>query len=203
MKKNISQQNGFTLIELMVSIAIFTVVVVSVIGSVYTANASARKVQATENVLNNANFALESIVRNVRTGTIIGCNDTDIVQALPVDSYYGNDNCANGLSYAQSITIHSSLGRDSYIKYTWDSNLNGITKMEVPVTGGVIGSSWSDPISVTAPSVVVSSLGFNFVGITDPTRQRGVGIVFSGYASTDTDQTPFTIQTFVSQRNFQ
>ena len=201
MQKQTPQQQGFTLIELMVSIAIFTVVVVSIIGSVYTANASARKVQATENVLNNANFALESMVRNIRTGTILSCNDS-VVQTLPVDGYYGNDNCANGSSSTQSITVHSSLGRDSYIKYTWDTNVNGITKMELPIINGQ-PTSWGDPISVTAPSVVVSDLYFNFVGLTNPLRQRGVGIVFSGYASTDSDQTPFTIQTFVSQRNFQ
>lgn len=199
MKKH-TIQSGFTLVELMVSISIFTIVVVAVIGSVYTANASARKVQATETVLNNVNFAMGAMVRTIRTGTIISCSDAI---NLPVDTT-GEDNCNATDSTSGSIVVRNTLGRESYVKYYWDSDTDSIKKSELFITNGVVASQWSEPVALTAPSVSVTGSRFNFIGL-DITNeyQRGVSIVISGFAKTDKNSTPFSMQTFVSQRNFQ
>ncbi len=199
MKKN-TLQSGFTLVELMVSISIFTIVVVAVIGSVYTANASARKVQATETVLNNVNFAMGAMVRTIRTGTIISCSDAI---NLPVDTS-GEDNCNVTDRTSGSIVVRNTLGRESYVKYYWDSDTDSIKKTELFITNGVVASQWSEPVALTAPSVSVTKSRFNFIGLDIANEyQRGVSIVISGFAKTDKDSTPFSVQTFVSQRNFQ
>lgn len=201
MKKN-TLQSGFTLIELMVSIAIFTIVVVAVIGSVYTANASARKVQATETVLNNVNFALESIARTIRTGTIVSCTaDTVIVASLAPDNVSGYPNC-NTQNQDGFIVVHNTLGTESFVKYYFGDD-DSVQKQTLAVVGGVPTGSWSEPIAITAPSVSVKSIRFNFVGLAaGSTHQRGASINISGLAKTEKDSTPFAIQTFVSQRNF-
>ena len=54
------QSKGFTLVELLVSMTIFTIVMVSAIGSVYVANSSAKRAQSMGVVLSNLDFAVES-----------------------------------------------------------------------------------------------------------------------------------------------
>lgn len=199
MKDHRFKTKGFTLVELMVSVAIFTIVVVAVIGSVYTANASARKVEAAQTALNNVHFAMESMVRTIRTGTIISCTDNI---TLPDDGT-GEDNCHTTGASSGAIVIRNTLGKDSYVKYYWDSNTNSIRKQELLITNGTPALSWGPSIALTSPAVEISRSTFNFVGLDNTSQnQRGASIVIKGFAVVDTTKTPFTIQTFVSQRNF-
>jgi prepilin-type N-terminal cleavage/methylation domain-containing protein len=66
--KNYLSRRGFTLIEILVSLSIFALVVVVAAGALLTAMDGNRKTQAIKSVLNNLNFALESITREVRVG---------------------------------------------------------------------------------------------------------------------------------------
>ncbi len=60
---------GFTLIEIMVAVSIFVIVMLIAIGALINAVDANRKAQALSNVINNVNFSLESMIRDIRTGT--------------------------------------------------------------------------------------------------------------------------------------
>lgn len=74
MIKNIQQQNkGFTLIEIMVAVSIFAMVMVIAIGAVLSIVSANRKAAALNSVITNLNFAIEGMVRDLRTGTGYNC----------------------------------------------------------------------------------------------------------------------------------
>ena len=65
-QKNFSK-SGFTLIEMLVSIALFSIVVTIAMGSIFTIIDANRKSQTLTLVMNNLNFALEIMTRDIKT----------------------------------------------------------------------------------------------------------------------------------------
>lgn len=61
-------QSGFLLVELIVSVFIFTIVMVVTFGSIVTALDANRKTQSLEAVMNNLNLALDDITRSLAVG---------------------------------------------------------------------------------------------------------------------------------------
>ena len=66
---------GFTLIELLVSVALFSVVMLISVGSLVAMAEAARKAESIKSVLNNLNFAFDSMSRTIRTGYLYHCTD--------------------------------------------------------------------------------------------------------------------------------
>jgi prepilin-type N-terminal cleavage/methylation domain-containing protein len=63
---------GFTLIELMVSVALFAIVVMISMAAILSVVDSTKKAQSMKSVMNNLNFALETMTRSIKTGTNLG-----------------------------------------------------------------------------------------------------------------------------------
>lgn len=61
-------QKGFTLIEMMVAVALFSVVMLVSIGALLSLVDAGRRAQAVQSVMNNLNVALDSMVRSLRMG---------------------------------------------------------------------------------------------------------------------------------------
>lgn len=77
MKKGFVQKNkvaGFTLIELMVSVAIFAIVLLFALGSIITIVDANRKARTLTSVMNNVNFSFENMTRSLKTGKDIRTN---------------------------------------------------------------------------------------------------------------------------------
>ncbi|MCF7831272.1 MAG: prepilin-type N-terminal cleavage/methylation domain-containing protein [Candidatus Pacebacteria bacterium] len=74
MKKN-TTQSGFTLIEVMVSVAIFSIIVTIGIGSLLSINTAHKKALANKTALDSVNFVMESIAKSIRTGDYYSCTD--------------------------------------------------------------------------------------------------------------------------------
>lgn len=68
-------QRGFTLIEMMVAVALFAVVMTISIGALLALVDANRKAQALQSVMNNLNVALDGMVRNIRMGITYHCDD--------------------------------------------------------------------------------------------------------------------------------
>src|SRR4051812_23311158 len=64
---------GFTLIEMIVSLAIFTVVAVVAVGSLVRVVALNRQAQTLQSSVNNLSFALDSMSREIRQGSALTC----------------------------------------------------------------------------------------------------------------------------------
>jgi len=71
--KSIRKTAGFTLIEMIVSLALFSVVVTISVGSLLILIASNRQLQDEQAVLANLSFALDSMTREIRTGSAYVC----------------------------------------------------------------------------------------------------------------------------------
>jgi prepilin-type N-terminal cleavage/methylation domain-containing protein len=187
-------QKGFTLIELMVSLTLFVIVVLAAVSSLYAVNNASRKVNAMRSVLDNLNFAMESMSRTIRTGSKIVCGG--------VQNSTGSSNCAFNDPYrsaSDTIMLDSTLGLTETVEYSLERNGQGMGQIVKRVNEN---GSWSKPVAITAPEIDVQKLSF-FVDGADggDTMQPNVTIMVQGVANAGTDNiAPFAVQTFVSQR---
>lgn len=69
---------GFTLIEFIVAVGIFTVVMIIAIGALLSMVDASRKTESLKSVVNNMNFAMEGMVRRIRTGSNYSGSGGDI-----------------------------------------------------------------------------------------------------------------------------
>ena len=186
---------GFTLIELMVSLMIFTIVVLAAVGSLYTVNTASRKVQAMRSVLDNVTFAVESMSRTIRTGKYVVCGGVSNISNDP--------NCPfSSQTPSQVLLVDSTLGVEQRVEYRLGINSNGTGNIEKRVEDCTSGACvWLPAVSLTAPEVNIQNLSFYVSGadITDGT-QTSVMLFINGVASTIDDTTPFALQTFISER---
>lgn len=72
------KNKGFTLIEIMVASSIFIIVMVIAVGAIFSLVNANRKSQALASVVSNLNISLESMVRDIRTGSNYVVNPTSI-----------------------------------------------------------------------------------------------------------------------------
>lgn len=63
------EKAGFTLIEVMVSVTIFSIVMIVAVGSLYSVINANRKAKSLSLIVNNLNLAFESMIRDLRTGS--------------------------------------------------------------------------------------------------------------------------------------
>lgn len=98
-KKKKIDDSGYTLIEMLISISLFSVVVMALVGVMISVFASQAKAIALKDVLDNARFSLELMTRELRTGTdfkysipsgcpSIGLQFTSHNQEIPQERFY-------------------------------------------------------------------------------------------------------------------
>src|SRR3989338_6356066 len=73
MKQNNDKQKGFTIIEMMISVALFSIIMTMGIGALLNANSLHKKSQKLRAIIDNLNFVMEDISRNIRLGTDYSC----------------------------------------------------------------------------------------------------------------------------------
>ena len=193
-----SSQSGFTLIELMVSLSLFVIVVLALVMSLFTVNDASRKVQAMRVVMDNLNFATESISRTVRTGTDFACGGGTTAISCPLS---GDTN----IPQAESFSVRSTLGERRFIEYRWGL-VNGKGVIEKRSTGilsdGTLDNDTTPWIAITAPEIDVESFHLYVDGAdTGDSVQPNVIMKIEGVASAGLDNiAPFAIQSYLSQR---
>lgn len=171
MKKN--AQRGFTLIEMIMSVAVFTVVSLIAAGALLALADANRKAQAFKSVVNNLHFAVESIARNLRTGS--GYTYTDV-----------RGGCESG--YVNNISFTSQ--DDDSVSY----ELSG-TQIVRRTNGGTA-------VGMTAPEVMVERFCFLIMGTAarDEEQPRALMVVGGVMQEKPKLRSRFDIQTFVTQR---
>src|SRR3989344_1570356 len=71
-----NHNKGFTLLEMIVSITIFTVVALVAVGALLKVVDANKKAQSLKSTINNLNFALDSMSREMRVGSNYFCSET-------------------------------------------------------------------------------------------------------------------------------
>lgn len=176
---------GFTLVELMISLTLFMVVVTAAIGSLYSVNDTSRRVEAMRSVLDNLNFAMESMSRTIRTADNIGCGST------------AEADCPLSSSVNSSIILDKTIGTDETIRYQ-HVIISGSNRGEIQrCVGGTC-------VAITSPGIDVKKLFFFVEGASSADLIQPKVIIFvEGIAIAGANTAPFAIQTQVSVRSFE
>lgn len=195
-------QAGFTLIELLVSISVFAVVMMVAVGSLVSVVDANRKSQTIKSVVNNLNFALESMSKNIRTGFHYACYDRQDGLNTTCDTGDGNDGVAFVSQTGQNVIV-----------YVYDESGSKIMRCITPDKSEVVSSFASEVASscqpgsdrfadMTAPEVKVTHAAFFVTGEADADNlQPRVLMTLSGHAGEKQSiQTAFTISTSATER---
>lgn len=180
---------------MLVSVAIFSVVMLIALGALLAMSESDRKAQTLKSVINNLNFALDSMSRGIRTGTAYHC---DILQGSISTTRDCTATAATSFAFqaADGTTVYYCLGAGGLCLGA------GVTQCPANTACSILRSdAGGDPAPVTAPEVVVSVLRFYVIGATDATKQPRATILISGSVMANgTQQTTFNLQTSATQR---
>ncbi|MEX0652402.1 MAG: type II secretion system protein [Candidatus Paceibacterota bacterium] len=185
---NIQQKKGFTLIEIMVAVSLFAVVMTISVGSLLSLIDANRKAQALNSVINNLNFALENMSRNIRVGNTFHCTDTTTVPAnidIPQD-------CANGgVLFAFESNSGDISDSTDQVVYRFINS-----RIEKSINGGATF------IPITASEVTINDMRFYTVGSArGDALQPRVVMTITGTAGVNAKaSTDFSLQTTISQR---
>lgn len=194
---------GFTLVEMLVAITLFSVVTLIATGSVLKVSDAYRKAQALENVINNLNFVMETITRDVRVSTAYYCANVATVAGWnAVWSQYPSTtgrNCFQGINPASGNALaYMQPGATTPVGYMLlvDATSGIGSIMACTSAGSTVCSR------LTSPYVDVESLTF-FVDGTgfDDNKQPALVMSLSGKVALGKQgSSPFTVQTTMVQR---
>ncbi len=185
--------HGFTLIEMIVSVSIFIVIMLMIVGALISLDNAARKARAVRLVTDNLSAAVDSMSRNIRMGSTFhcGCEVTAAAYATPNDCAF-TDNSGNGgqACFAFEGQKGDSANPADQIVYQLSSN-----HIQRSVDGGTTF------LDLTAPELTVTDLRFFVYGSTVNQDQPVVTMLLRGVAGiTVKDKTNFNIQTTISGR---
>ena len=172
-----NSKSGFTLVEMLVAVGIF-VIVAFIVTSVFITLANAnRKAQSIRLVMDNLNFAIDSIALKMREGTDYDCPDDQ-----------GN-NC-NEVSFRTSDSQFITY-------YLRDDDVDGKSVGRIFTC---TGSGCTDGTPITAEQVDITNF---IVKINrDPGPRALATLLIQGSAGAGKTVTRFNIQTSVAERNF-
>lgn len=176
---------GYSLVELLVAMSIFLVAVIVGVGVVLAVVNYNKRVQGMTAVMNNLNFALESMSRDIRTGTRYYCG------TRTGGNVTATRDCTATGNPVLSFTDEDGVGRYYY--------LSGETLMES------IGSYGNNEMPLSGSDIAIDSLTFRVVGSAlAGIQQPLVEILLAGHSleSNDDLEESFEIQMTLTQRLF-
>lgn len=219
---NKNQQSGFTLIESMVAIAIFTIVMVIGISALLNVNNTNKKSQNLRTIIDSLNFTMEDMARNFKLGSYYHCvgpADPGIAVGTVNDFLADPEDCGTGThSGYLAAALESMNGRPTDPATTLAHADDQVVYM-FEVMPGVVNPNSPDPVctlkkstnggrdfaTILPPEVHIdcSQSGFNVYNTKNDrfTAAPRVLIRIGGIVVYKDVTTPFTLQTSASQRN--
>lgn len=183
---------GFTLIEMMVSVTLFSVVMLIGVGALLSLIETNRRIQAINSVVNNMNAALEGMSRSVRVGTNYHCRTSSTPPSAGELNTPQNCPLGGGLLLAFEASNGDRSNQNDQVVY----RLNG-TQLERSTQSGANGT-W---VALTAPEVTIDSFEFFVLGAsTGDTLQPRVLMKIQASAPVPGGTTRFSVQASVTQR---
>ncbi len=181
---------GFTLIELMVSTTIFTIVMVMGLGSLVSTSNAAKSANKLRIAVDNINFAMESMTRDLRMGTNYYClssGDTINYSDTTLTKNCNSSQVGKKIAFIPQTKPPEILKRYAYQLY--NNKLQKCTKA-------------NSCIDIVSDKVEISYLRFYVSGAElSDNQQPSVRIAIKGVVTVGGMGTPFSIQTMVSQRS--
>ncbi len=210
MLKNFKKNKlGFTLIEMIVSLGVFSMVVTTAVGAVLVLISTNQRLQGEHSVMTNLAFALDTMTREIRTGYKYYCAETEniFVSGSAHESTVGTNtrNCPNGRVSGTRQGVSFYEGGDSLtgsganrILYYYDTTTNPKTIMR--------------RVGNTAPQSIISSglyindaqfyvSGSSELSATGDPVQPTVTIYIEAQEKNDPTGKIYYLQTTVTQRS--
>ena len=185
--------SGFTLIEMIVSVALFAIVMLVCVGALLALVNANRKAQALQSVMNNLNITIDGMVRSAREGSTFhgaggdgACGGTD---------YNTPHDCTNG-GTTLAFEPYGNTTSDPPWIYSFAQDSNGVGRIYKSESGHA-------PIPITAPEVSIDDMHFYVVGTThgDSTQPKIVIVIKGSAGATGSSaRTTFHIQATAVQR---
>lgn len=170
---------------MMVSVALFSVVMLVGMSALFTLIAENRRAQALNSVITDLNFSLESMARTIRTGYEYGCN------------FSTGQDCPSGSSRFQHVGLVDD--REHTIQYRFRES-GGRGFIERRLTDRATGASqgW---IEITSRNVDIENFNFFVFGASRGDQfQPRIMISLAGVAESGAERAEFAVQTTVTQR---
>jgi len=122
LQKNNQKERGFTLIEMLVSVALFSIVLTVILGTIVTIVDTSRKTRTMTEVMNNLNFVFESMTRTLKTAKEIqGLNPGGtIITAISQDNFKVCYKIDAGKMYKAKVANGENCKDNDYIELTSD-----------------------------------------------------------------------------------
>lgn len=192
----VRSQRGYSLLELIVSLGIFSMVMLVVMGAYVTLISLDRQARANNQLAASLSFAVESMARSLRTGSEYACNASASVP-----------NCSSsGQSISFCLDGHTCRDGDADQQYlvTYRIKDDG----SIGQCTGTTGCLDNNAVSLTDPNIEIESLKFYVRGVdadsnplTNDNIQPNVTFTISGTMRTEgNEEASFSIQTGATQR---
>jgi prepilin-type N-terminal cleavage/methylation domain-containing protein len=197
---HLQKKSGFTLIEMLVSLSLFTIVVTIAVGAFLSLIGSSKGVQGEQSVMATLTFVLDSMTREIRTGNAYYCNTRAALAGSPQATSTTRD-CAtsingdHGLSFVEAGSSITQGGGNKRIAYYFDSSSSTAKTIMRKVGNDTPQSIVSDGIIITNARFFVT--GTDRLDAGTDTNQPAVTIILE--AQDETGATTI-LQTTVTQR---
>lgn len=210
----ITQNKGFTLVEIIVSLAVFSIVAVVALGALLKIVDTNKKAQTLEASLTNLDYALESMSRELRVGSVYHCEstwtDSTFSAADMKVKACSNPGQNQMIVFTSSKVIATIVPCSPYIAYrftTNDPDYSGKLVLEkaeqTECADDNLGDSQSPFVPVISPDNVTIDPTYEMSVTFDPATHPFplAYIRISGYAgSKELEKSYFDVQTAVSAR---
>jgi len=169
---------GYTLLELVVSVGIFAIVMMTATSAYLTLIRLDKHARSVNDVANNLSFAVDSMSRSIRTGTAYKCNNSA-----------GTPNCWPS-NPGSSFGFNDSEVPARSVVYSVANN-----KLVASINGGAA-------IPLTDPRIYIKTLSFYVrgVGTGDSTQPQTIFSIQGEMATGVSASTTFSIQGSATQR---
>ena len=197
---------GFTLIEIIVSLGIFSVVAVIAIGALVRVTSANRQAQAIQSGVNNVSFALDAMSREMRVGTNYACyHGSGVISSGATQLNLIPSSCSSNTTYTNpGDTIISFTSSDGLLYAYLFSNPSGVSTTTVYKAEATTGGQSLLTISfypLTSQSVNITDYHVGiYSGSSYPYHL--VFVRLKGYVGVKIkDQSVFDVETTVSDRS--
>ncbi|MCX6757403.1 MAG: prepilin-type N-terminal cleavage/methylation domain-containing protein [Candidatus Nomurabacteria bacterium] len=200
-KKNyISKKGGFTIVETMIAVALFTIIMIIGIGALLNASNYHKKSQKFRSIMDNLSFVMEDMSRSLRTGSNYHCGIDSITLAVP--------DCGDNGPLGTTLAFQDATLKWQYYAFTAtsDNRYNDIIRSfqsETLADLSLMGTVTLNPAEVKLDSNSGFIVRGAELGSADNIQPyiiiRLSGVIFTN-SSGNNDPIPFSLETSVSQR---
>lgn len=202
------KNKGFTLLEMIVSLGIFSVVAIIAVGSLVRITSLNRQAQTMQAAMNNINYILESMSREMRFGLNYNCTTGTTVNPGNGNGSFSSSDCVLGNSGTKGILFSSAKvdpndpNCNLIYAYWFDrpsgSNSWNILKSKQSRCGDTLSKNNASSL-IDQKNVFISDIKFSVTEGAEGYSWATIRV--TGYAGTkEREKNYFDIRTGISQR---